>query len=369
MTEINTNKVVVTSIGISLPIGFKLEDLYNYLRNSDIHMMTNIEDEKLLNALAQYTDIDFRRLDHLSLIAIIAASACFKGAKLAINDLNKENIGGVFSTVFGPVSSARNFIFSGFNNKNGITNASPILFPYTVGNAASGVITILMKAIGFNTTLNSDSPISYAYEIIRRNKAIALLAGGYEEIPKEVQDAFAERTITINNSKISSPITHLTEGSAMLFLENENFAKERNANILFEICGTSVKNNIQTREISIDNFGFIDSDTIYKTMYMTLKTSKVENNQISLIVSLSRDDSNQTNSELEAISRIWKNLKVPIFYVKKVIGETFGANDSFAIIAAYLKLKEMKEGKGESKYALINSYHMGGNCFSLIIKI
>jgi len=369
--SVNT-RIVVTSMGVSSPMGFSVEDLDKYLFHSDdTSCKTNIDEGKLLEALAGYDKVDPRRMDHLSLIAVMAAASCFAKTGLNINEDNKEDVGGVFSTVFGPVTSAREFINSGLNNKNGITNASPIIFPYTVGNAASGIITIILNAIGFNTTLNSDNPICYAYDTLKSHNAKALLVGGYEETPKEVLDAFKNRTVRLRNDvkKTDARIDNLTEGSAMIFMENEEFAKERNARILMEVCGYGVQNNVQDREKSVDNFGYITPITIYKSMKIAMSKSGIDKKDISLVVSLSRDDSFQTESENEALTRIWGDSLPPMFYIKKILGETFGANDTFALIAGYLKILKMKTDPSESKYALINSYHVGGNCFSVIIKV
>lgn len=361
-------KIVVTSIGISSPIGFSLSEFDAFVNNNNcIIKEYPIDQEDMRNILAKYEGIEYRRLDHLSLLASVAAITCIKNNNITINDKNKEEIGGVFSTVFGPVSSARDFIYSGLNNKNGITSASPLIFPYTVGNAPAGVITIFMKAIGFNTTLNSDNPIYYSTQVIKNRKAKALLCGGYEEVSSEIIESFAARTVKINGEIIDAPIKHLVEGSAMVFIESLEFAKSHNANILFEICGTGVVNNIQKREISIDNFGYITPLTVQKSMNAALSDAEISKERISLIISLARSDSMQTDSEKVAICEIWEETIPEIFYIKQKIGETLGANDVFALIGGYLKLTNDKS-ETAVLYALVNSYHVGGNCFSTIIK-
>ena len=127
--------------------------------------------------------------------------------------------------------------------------------------------------------------------------------------------------------------------------------------------------NVQNEEFSIDCFGEISPETIFDSMKMALDRAGLTKDNISAIVSLSRSDSSQTESELVALNGIWENSLPPIYYVKKVVSETFGANDSIALIYGYKKALSLKAESNESIYVLINSYHIGGNCFSTIIRV
>lgn len=364
----NNSKIVVTSMGVSSPFGNSLMSFINNYEEKVFSNNSHIDDETLENDLGKFKEVDQRRMDRLTKITMMAAVSCLEGADIMIDETNINRVGGIFCTEYGPIASARNFINSGF--ELGLDSASPLIFPYTVGNAAPGTISILMKARGFNTTVSGYNPIAYAYDVIVNKKAEAILTGGFEELTPEIEEAYSTRTvIKLNGKQEISAVESMSEGSAMLFVESMSFAVTRKANILFELCGYGVSSNLQKMEKSIDNFGYILPKTIEKTMKNSLEKSEIDAQKISIIISLGRKDSKQVESENEAIDIIWQGNAPRRHYIKQVLGETFGASDGFAMIAGYIKGLESKNGKAETVYVMVNSYHIGGNCFSLIIGV
>ena len=359
------NKVVVTSLGVCSPLGYSIENFKENYKNHIPEESLKINDDLLEKELSAFQKVNQRRMDRVTRIAMLAAASCLRDSELKIDESIVNDVGGIFSTEYGPIASARDFINSGF--ELGLNSASPLLFPYTVGNAAPGAITILMGARGFNTTLSGHNPVAYTYDIISSGKAKAILAGGFEELVPEIEESYAKRTISKEGIRQSSPISSLSEGSAMLFMEKQSFAMSRNANILFEVCGYGVNSNMQKNEISIDNFGYVAHHIIANSMNSALKRSGVNADQISLIVSMSRGDSDQMLSEEEAIKSIWNEDIPPIHYTKQAMGETFGSSGCFAVIIGYLIGLDLKQSSDSKKWVMINSYHVGGNCFSVII--
>ena len=362
------SKVVITAIGVSSSIGNNLDHFSKNYDQTEQPQTSHIDDLVLEEELGQFKKVNQRRMDRLTKITMMSAITCIEGANIDINEDTINDVGGIFCTAYGPIASARDFINSGF--ELGLNSASPLLFPYTVGNAAPGAITVLMKSRGYNTTVSGYNPIAYAFDVIRQKKAKAILAGGFEELSPEVEAAYTTRSV-INGSglKKDAGVTLMSEGAVMMFVEDAQFAKARNAEILFEICGYGVNSNLQRLEKSIDNFGYINPEAILNSMKSSLIRSEVAGSDIDLIISLSRKDSHQTESESEAISQLWPEGAPEVHYVKQVLGETFGASDGFAAIAGYVKAKKLKGTDQKPKHVMVNSYHIGGNCFSMIIAV
>ncbi|WP_326983218.1 beta-ketoacyl synthase N-terminal-like domain-containing protein [Chryseobacterium sp. MYb264] len=361
------NKVVVTAMGVCSPLGNSVEKFIENYKKYNAEISFKINDHLLEEELSAFKKVNQRRMDRVTRIAMLAAASCLRDSGLEIDGSNIHDVGGIFSTEYGPIASARDFINSGF--ELGLNSASPLLFPYTVGNAAPGAITILMGARGFNTTLSGHNPVAYTYDVISSGKAKAILAGGFEELVPEIEESYSKRTISKQGIREAAPIRRLSEGSAMLFLESEAFARSRKAEVLFEVCGYGVSSNLQKDEVSIDNFGYVAPHIIVNTMASALKRSGVDAGQISLIVSLSRDDSHQVNSEETAVKSIWNEDSPHIHYIKQKLGETFGSSGCFATIVGYLIGLDFKTSSDSKKWVMINSYHIGGNCVSVIIAI
>lgn len=366
--NLQNNKVVVTAIGLCSPLGFSLESFYNNYKSADTEKSLVIDDKDLETKLSTFKKIDQRRMDRITKIAMLSAVTCWEDADLVINEETVNHVGGIFGTEYGPIASARNFVQSGFDL--GLNSASPLLFPYTVGNAAPGAITILMGSRGFNTTLSGHNPVAYSYDVLRSGKAKAVLSGGFEELAPEIATAYAHRTI-INKKANKEPasVNKLSEGSAMLFMEEQSFALARNANVLFEVCGYGVSSNPQQNEISFDNFGHIDEHVIIRSMIAALQRSGIMADEVSQIVSLSRQDSGQTASEAAAIKAVWKESNPKVHFIKHVLGETFGSSGTFAAVLGYVIGKEVKSKTNQKTYVMVNSYHIGGNCFSVVIAL
>lgn len=364
----NTSKVVITSIGVSSPFGNTLNHFEANYDQTETPTTSHIDDTRLEEELGQFKKVNQRRMDRLTKITMMSAITCLEEAKIEVDEETINEVGGIFCTAYGPIVSARNFINSGF--ELGLDSASPLLFPYTVGNAAPGAITVLMKSRGYNTTVSGYNPIAYAFDVIRQQKAKAILAGGFEELSPEVEAAYNTRTV-VNGNGLPKPagLPLMSEGAVMMFVEDAEFAKKRNAEVLFEVCGYGVTSNLQRVEKSIDNFGYIAPKSIFNTMKSSLIRSNVKAKDIDLIISLSREDSKQTQSEATAIEQLWQDASPQVHYVKQVLGETFGASDGFAALAGYLKGKNIKGSNGNTKHIMVNSYHVGGNCFSMIIAV
>ncbi|WP_036384162.1 beta-ketoacyl synthase N-terminal-like domain-containing protein [Muricauda sp. MAR_2010_75] len=360
--------VVVTSLGVSSPNGNSITSFAKNYSQKDIGCRRHIDDGNLEKDLSNFSTVNQRRMDRLTKITMMAAVDCLDKVQLSVDESNINDVGGIFCSSYGPIASARDFIHSGF--KLGLNSASPLIFPYTVINSAPGAIAVLMKTRGFSTTVQGYNPIAYAFDVIRNKKAKAILAGGFDELSPELEKAYLNRTIVDENgTKKPSAIANVSEGSAMLFLEEEEFAIGRKSEILFKLCNYSVSSNLQYTEESIDNFGFISAECIYKTMTSALERSEIERSKISLIISLAREDSHQIESEKEALKKIWPEKIPEVYYPKPNLGETLGASDCFAMIVGYLRGLEIKHSKTSPIYVVVNSYHIGGNCFSMIIEV
>lgn len=362
------NKVVVTALGVSSPIGFSIKTFFDNYGDELNNASYTIDDAVLEKELSAFKHINQRRMDRLTRITMLAAAACLQDAHLELDEATINEVGGIFSTEYGPIASARNFIHSGFDL--GLDSASPLLFPYTVGNAAPGAITILMGARGYNTTISGHNPVAYTYDVIKNGRAKALLAGGFEEFSPEMELAYINRTVSKGTTLHQpAPIDLPSEGCAMLFMESESFALSRKATILFEVCGYGVNSNYQTVEKSIDNFGYISAQVIVNSMKTALLNSNITAGEISLVISLSRKDSDQVISEKDALAVVYDKEIPPVHYVKQILGETFGGSGCFAAIVGYLKGKDLPQASAGKQYIMVNSFHIGGNCFSVIIAV
>jgi len=362
----DNSKIVAVSFGVCHRLGNSIKNLEdNISHNKNGQSVLHVDDSCLDKELVHFfSENDLRRLDRVSKIGLYASTNCMKNSQLSY-EKNTDEIGLVICTTYGAVSSSRDFINGAISK--GQKNASPIIFPYTVPNAVSGIITIQLGVRGVNTTISGYNPVCYAYNLIKGKKAKAILTGGVEELTKELVDVNLRRkdTFSINNEQ--QFINPISEGAAMILLAESNYAASNNLDVLFEILGYGITCNIPVQNNTIDNFSQIEPESIEYSMKTAIERSEINLNDIGLVVSLSGKHGNQRESEKIALKNIYKNQALPeIYNVKDYLGENFGASDTFSLIAGYLKLNKMPKNKN---IALINSYQIGGNITSLLINI
>lgn len=361
-----SNKIVVSSIGVCHKYGLSLAKFEKELDQLDQIDDTSlmIEDailEKELLPLVKKNKL--RRIDRASKISLTASLKCSQELNIDITD-HIEEVGVIISTTYGALASSRNFIKKAL--EHGPTKASPIIFPFSVPNAAAGITTIELGVRGFNTTISGCNPIGYAYELLKLGRASAIFAGGFEELTTELVDSNKLRPTNVNDTLVSSQKDLLAEGSAMTFVTSQTFAEEHDLPILFEILGYATRCNIHSDNNKIDNFGSISSSIVSQMMLDVLTKSEIDKGVIKLIVSLSGSRDNQRESEQVAIEKIWGQEAPRVYYSKEKIGEVFGASDTFNTILGYSQLKTISDTE---RYAIINNYQVGGTLSSMIIKI
>ncbi|MFC1871398.1 beta-ketoacyl-ACP synthase II [Chloroflexota bacterium] len=261
MTDNNNNRVVVTGIGVLSPLGQSAATTWEGLiaGKSGINYITLFDTEGFETKIAgEVTGFDpasyvnrkeARRMDRFAQLAVAAALQAVEQAKLKIDQSNQENIGALVGSGAGGLitlqEQMRNLI------EQGPGRVSPFLAPMLGTDMASAHVSIILGAKGptFCTTSACSSgadAVGVAYETVKRGDALAMLAGGSEAIVSPIGIAAfnANRALSTRNSEpqlASRPFDAqrdgfvLSEGAAILVLENLDFARKRGADILGEI--------------------------------------------------------------------------------------------------------------------------------------
>ncbi|MDI6099265.1 beta-ketoacyl synthase N-terminal-like domain-containing protein [Actinoplanes sp. NEAU-A12] len=125
-------------------------------------------------------------LDRRTALALIAGAQALDDSELVVDDDNRERVGVVLGTSAGSLQSTSDYTRETFEaDKPYLVN--PILFPNTVLNCAAGQVAIRYGLRGPNTTVAGGatamlSALRWAYVMMRRGRAEALLVGAVEEL-------------------------------------------------------------------------------------------------------------------------------------------------------------------------------------------
>ncbi|MCG8352385.1 MAG: beta-ketoacyl-ACP synthase II [Chloroflexales bacterium] len=254
-------RVVVTGMGAVSPLGLDVPSTWQGIveSRSGIGPITLFEPEGLETKFAgevksfdppQYMNRkEVRRTDRFVQLAVAATQEALRNAELLITPEHSVDVGVFIGCGIGGIETlcAQNEVL----RTRGPGRVSPFLVPAMITNMAAGHISIMTGARGPNLCTTSACAsgahaIGEALENIKRGWAKAIIAGGTEAsiTPISVAAFNSAKAISTRNDTpetASRPFDAtrdgfvLSEGAAMLILEDLEFALSRGAPILAEI--------------------------------------------------------------------------------------------------------------------------------------
>jgi 3-oxoacyl-[acyl-carrier-protein] synthase II len=287
--------------------------------------------------------------------------------------------------------------------EGGPRRISPFFIPASIINLAAGQVSIRFGAKGPNSATctacsASAHAIGDAFEIIRRDDADVMIAGGSEAAitPMGVGGFAAMRALSTRNDepeRASRPFDKdrdgfvMGEGSGVVVLEELGFAKRRGAPIYAELVGYGM-----TADAYHITAPSEDGDGGMRVMQMALRRAGVEPAQIDYVNA--HGTSTPFNDKLEtlAIKRLFGEhaYKLAISSTKSMTGHLLGAAGGVEAAISSLVIKHqvipptinyetpdpecdldyVPNQKREAKvdYALSNSFGFGGTNGALLFK-
>jgi len=348
-------KVVITGVGVLSSIGSGREAYWEALLRGEkgFRPITLFDTApysvRFAGDIAGFDPLKYlekkglRELDRSARLACSAAKLALDDSRLEITAANTGAIGVSLGTTFGSLHSISQFDRSGLIDGPRFVN--PSHFPNTVINSPASQISIRFNIKGFNTTISTGfcaglDAISYAADFIRQGRADAVLAGGVEELCEETFFLFHNLGYLSGISghePVSRPFDAardgfvLSEGSAVLVLEEEQHAVNRGAEILAVVLGAG-------------NAFDPDSDSLFDRTGKGLKTA----------IELALEDAESRPEDLQYVcacangtkgldrmeTRVLKEVLgghasgVPVSAIKSMVGESFSASGALALAAA-----------------------------------
>jgi 3-oxoacyl-[acyl-carrier-protein] synthase II len=347
--------VVITGIGIVSSIGTGRSMYWDALFSgkTGFRPITLFDASPFMVSLAgEISDFDpvsilgkkgLRELDRSTRLLTVAAKLALEDSKLEITEENAPAAGVSIGTTFGSLHSI--FEFDRVGLTEGPRFVNPSHFPNTVINSPASRVSIRFGIRGFNTTLSTGfcagiDAVSYASDFIRLNRADIVLAGGVEELCKETCIGFARLGYlsgTDNSEPICCPFdnrrngTILSEGAAVIVLEDEDHAVKRGATILAKIggCGNAF-DPAGERDFTHSGIG------LTKAIRSALQESSLTIHDIQYIAASANSTHGLDRMETAVIKDVFgkQAFSIPVSAVKSMVGETFSASGVLALAAS-----------------------------------
>jgi 3-oxoacyl-[acyl-carrier-protein] synthase II len=353
-------RVVITGIGVVSPVGTGREAYWDGLSRG----ATGFREISFFNAepfrvrvAGEIADFDaalhlgkkgLRDLDRSTRLVCSAAKLAIDDAGLLITEDNTHDMGVSIGTTFGSLHSISQFDRSGL--MEGPRFVNPSHFPNTVINSPASQVSIRFTIKGFNTTVSTGfcaglDAVSYAADFIKLNRADVVLAGGVEELCEETflgfhtlgylsgADGTEPRSCPFD-ARRNGMI--LSEGSAVLVLEEREHAMQRGATILAEGTGWGS---------AFDPAGdssFVHAGKGLKTaITLALNAATLSPESIDYICACANSTRGLDRMESNVIKECFGKhaYDIPVSSIKSMIGESYSASGALSLAAAVGSLK------------------------------
>jgi len=353
--------VVITGIGVLSPIAIGKDNFWDALiqGKTGFKPITLFDTSPFpVHIAGEITDFDpviflgkkgLRELDRSARLVCSAAKLAIDDARLEITDENTNSLGVSIGTTFGSLHSISQFDRVGLTEGPRFVN--PSHFPNTVISSPASRISIRNKIKGFNATMSTGfcatlDALSYAVDFIKLSRANAVVAGGVEELCEETFLCFYELGY-LSGSEGSEPLCCpfdrrrdgiiLSEGAAVLVLEEFEFSLNRDSEILAVVKGYGNAFNPSAEGAPGES-----GEGLEKAITLALKDAALSAGDIDYICSAANSTKNLDRMETLAIKKVFGNhaFKVPVSSIKSMMGECFSASGGLSVAAAIGALRK-----------------------------
>lgn len=256
------SKVVITGLGAVAPTGLNVPEIWKSALDgkSGIGEISAFDASNYTTRIAGEIDFDpenyfvkrdARKMDRFTQFAVVASLEALKNAGLEINDQNSERIGVIIGSGIGGITTLEQQLR--VLDAVGPRKISPYVVPMMISNLAAGQVSIVIGAKGtsycpVSACASGSHAIGEAVQAIKRGIVDVVVCGGSEApiTSLSVGGFCAIRALSTRNSepqRASRPFDKdrdgfvIAEGSGVVVIESEEFARKRGANVYCEIAG------------------------------------------------------------------------------------------------------------------------------------
>jgi len=357
-----TRRVVVTGMGMVTPLGLDVATNWDALTHghSGITKITRFDASPYETQIAgevngfdptQYMERkEVRRTDRFTHLAVAAASQALKDARLE-KVPDAERAGTAIATGVGGLETLIREVL--LMEERGPSRLSPFLVPMLMANAASAQCSMQFGLKGPSLThvsacASSSHAIGECGEIIRRGQADIMLSGGSEAavLPLAIAAFSTMHAMSRRNDDpggASRPFDKdrdgfvLSEGSAVVVLEEREHAQKRGARIYGELVGYGA-----TADAYHITTPAPEGEGNARSMRMALAEAGLEPTDIEYINAHGTSTQPNDREETTAIKKVFGDhaYKLMVSSTKSMSGHLLGAAGSFEAIASLLALHD-----------------------------
>lgn len=358
-------RVVVTGLGTFNPLGNNVEHTWEKVvkGESGIGPITHFDaneyktqiagEVREFDPVALFGSKEARRLSRSSQLALAAAGQAVEDAGIKSNNVDRDRIGVIVGSGMGsmdPIIDSANTL-----SNRGPNRVSPFFVPMMLADTPAAVISIAYGLSGPNMSVatacaTGNNVIGEAAVTIRRNAADIMIAGGTEAciLPLALAGFSIMKAISTRNDapqEASRPFDRdrdgfvVSEGAAVLVLEELEHALARNAPIYGELLGYG-----SSSDASHISQPAPDGAGAAKAIRAALQDAGLQAEDIDYINAHGTSTKMNDNAETAAIKNALGDhaYQVPISSTKSMHGHLLGAAGTLEAIICLQSLRANK---------------------------
>ncbi|WP_300464384.1 beta-ketoacyl-[acyl-carrier-protein] synthase family protein [Desulfobacula sp.] len=403
-------RVVITGMGIISPVGNDLETYWqslisgqsgleyidgcctNQLKCKFAGQVRNLDTNTFFNTR------ELRRMDRFSQFATIAAKHAWHDSGRDLNEHPDENIGVIFGTGIGGISTWDNPLKTNSGSKDD-TRMNAFTIPRIMNNAAAAQIAMQLNITGMNLTVNTAcssgaNAIGMAFQEIKAENFESIICGGTEApvTPKilkawDILGVLSRENTSRAVKSFDKNRTGfvLAEGAAALVVESLDAAIRHHRQIYAEIIGFG--SNCDAHHLTSPS-----KEGQAKAIQLALNDANIAAEKIDYINAHGTATRINDRVETDAIKAVFGKTAhdIAISSTKSIIGHAMGASSALEVVATVLSAKndlihptlnyqdpdpdcdlDYVPGKARNKiinHAISNSFGFGGSNAVLVVK-
>jgi 3-oxoacyl-[acyl-carrier-protein] synthase II len=358
-----TRRVVVTGVGAVTPVGLDIATTWDALINgrNGLGRITRFDpspyetqiagEVKGFDPLAYMDRKEVRRTDRFTHYAVAASRQAATDANLETAP-DKERMGTAIASGVGGLETLIDQIM--VMEQRGPSRLSPFFVPMLMANAGSGQVAMQFGLKGPSLThisacASSSHAIGEAGDIIRRGQADVMVAGGSEaSVIPVILAAFATMK-TLTTGRNDSPETAsrpfdkdrdgfvLSEGAAVVVLEEREHARARGARIYGELVGYGA-----TADAYHITAPSPEGEGNARAMRMALEEAGLRPDEIDYINAHGTSTQPNDREETAAIKQVFGDhaYKLLVSSTKSMTGHLLGAAGALEAIVCLLAIRD-----------------------------
>ncbi|MCM8831209.1 MAG: beta-ketoacyl-[acyl-carrier-protein] synthase family protein [Candidatus Omnitrophica bacterium] len=347
-------KVVVVGVGVVSSIGIGKKNFWEALISgkSGISKVESIDisgcgreyggEIKNFNPLDFMTKKEAKSMGRASQLAIAATSLALEDAKLKLDLIRKEKVAVIFGTTMGEANVIE--VLNRAWVKKGLEKIHGFLVPRSTANLISVNVGIKFGLSGINLVIPTacaagNYAIGYGFDLISEGEVDVAICGGSDAFSRIAFVGFSR--LYAMSPDICQPFDKnrkgmlLGEGSAVLILTSEEFARKLNLFIYSRVLGYGLSCDAHHMTIPSE-------DGIARCIKNALERTNVNIFDVDYISAHGTGTLQNDRNECLAIKNVFGDhyKKVPVSSIKSMLGHCMGAASSIEAASCVLSITE-----------------------------